>query len=598
MASPSDQNEPIEGSPGDSMAGAFAGFEQQLDQLKKQHTQLKKRAKDLDDRSKQLDEQALEMEKARAEIDALRAEIDASRQQVDEKTAAFEAQEARQGEAEKRLATAERELEDTKRELEARDLELNDRAESIEEMAKRIGELEGQVAKSKGELTRATASAKHLDEERSRSEQLEARVAELEGLERDLEAARARIAELEAGGASSGDTAELERQLAAEQQTVAGLREQLASGGGSDAQARLEQLTLELDMTKSTLKQSEEHSKERLAHEQAKCADLGKKIGKLEQHIAETESRLSAVQEQAQFAGGSRPDSWMVARRARMSKMRRLLREEANKVILAHRTLKERLVEVDEVLSKRAELASAYQTFRAKQSRNTQRAVRQNVIMGTTAVAAVLAVLAALSWFIAGNIKPGEFVATAIVEAEAGNRKLDDAGLASWQQYHEGLLEDPGFLDTVAERMKRRAIEDLASPGMLAKYLAERLVFQSPRDGRIELELRDEGGSKTRRILDTYVVALASTANATRSRRPDGAGTSVVQQAQADGDPLDAQRVQMAAMLFGGSILLTIIGAGGLWKKLTSTKEKFERDTKVEEIVDESNWPDLPSRAA
>jgi hypothetical protein len=244
------------------------------------------------------------------------------------------------------------------------------------------------------------------------------------------------------------------------------------------------------------------------------------------------------------------------------------------------------------VLSRRAELAEAYQAVADAEGRLSRREARNGSVLLVCAIVTIIGVLGALSWFISGRVNPGVHAATATVVADAGNRKLTDADKAGWQAYIEGLMADPAFLESVADRMKRRGIATLATAGAMRSLVTQDLDLQSPETGVVQFELRGEGRSRMERVMDTYVVALASTANHARSRRTDGATTVVSAGAAVRTDPLDQTRLYTAGAMFGGTSLATVLLGGLLWRRMTETKAKFERNARVESILDESTWAD------
>jgi uncharacterized protein YecE (DUF72 family) len=99
--------------------------------------------------------------------------------------------------------------------------------------------------------------------------------------------------------------------------------------------------------------------------------------------------------------------------------------------------------------------------------------------------------------------------------------------LTAWKQFHEALLTDPGLIEVAADRMNRRSIEGLSTPGALTERLTADMNHESPVAGEITVELRGKGQTKTVRVLETYINALVSQSNAVKERRADGLPTII-----------------------------------------------------------------------
>jgi hypothetical protein len=202
----------------------------------------------------------------------------------------------------------------------------------------------------------------------------------------------------------------------------------------------------------------------------------------------------------------------------------------------------------------------------------------KNAMIGAAcAVAVGLAAVAGLSWAVAGQLAPATYAARATIAADArgGNPGADQ--LAEWQRYHESLLKDPALTDLAAERMGRKGIISLSTPGALGMRLNADLSTQSPAPGQLTLELRGPGSTETGRILDTFVTAMVSQANADRERRSDGLGTGITEVAAAGPAPIEDSRLLYAGIIF-------IVGGGGCLggavfalRRINSIKARFDR---------------------
>jgi len=299
---------------------------------------------------------------------------------------------------------------------------------------------------------------------------------------------------------------------------------------------------------------------------------------------------LNTKLEETQSVPKGKSDEWTQKRRARLEKMRSILRGDAEKIRLATDALRSRYDQCEQVLSKRSELAEAYQEISSAQRKYQNREVRSGVFLGLIGMAAITLVLAATSWFVSGRVVPGMYAAKVTLAAASGDSKLTEVEMEQWETYITQLASDPRFLEVAADRMKRRGIGEFGIPGDLATEMNQSLDVASAMPGTIVMEYRGVGAERTERVLDTFSVALSSAANNARARRADSSMTIIEEEATAGDAPLDTRRIEAAGMIFGGGVLLTLILGGVIWKRLSAAKAKFERESSVEALFDDSQW--------
>jgi hypothetical protein len=330
----------------------------------------------------------------------------------------------------------------------------------------------------------------------------------------------------------------------------------------------------------------------------------GGELARTEQAALETEgenrdlkSRLQELEIELEVATAkprANADEFQLHRRRRLARQRRILRDHSLKIRRATEALRDRLEQCDKVLQKRSELAEAYHAIVEMRQRNAKREVRGGVVFGVIGMMAVLGMVAAVSWFVAGRLTPGEYEAGVVISGEGGPRQaLSTEDMEAWQAYTKDKATEPRFLEQAADRMKRRGITTLGTAGELGREVRDRLVIETPSPNQVRLTWRGEGAERTRRILDTYAVALASVSNQERARRTDGATTVIIEEATASSDPLDSTRVETAGMIFGGSTVFTLAFGGFLWRRLSAAKSRFERDSRIDPLMDDSQW-ELP----
>lgn len=486
-----------------------------------------------------------------AEVETLRAELDAMAATAEGRIAEAE---ARAGEAAERAALAERAAAEAESAAGARAAELAGR---VEAESKKAAALEARLKSAEGELA---AAVRTRDEMR---------------------------ASLESAGAESEEAGRLRDALTAAVERIGE-----AETDAAEARAALDALRAETQTEIGSLREAVEQKAKSLGDVERQALEIEGENRDLKAKVDELEIEL----EVANAVPRPNADEFQRGRRRRLTRQRRILRDQSSKIRRATEALRDRLEQCDQVLQKRAELAEAYHAIVEMRQKNAKREVRGGVVFGVIGMMAVLGMLGAASWFVAGGIAPGEYAASVVIAGEGGPRQAvaaDDA--EAWQAYMVGLASDPRFLEQAAERMKRRGITTLGTAGELGREARDRLVVETPSPREIRLEWRGEGADRTRRILDTYAVAMASVSNQARARRTDGVTTVISAESKASDRPLDTRRMEAAGMVFGGTAGFTLLLGGFLWRRLSAAKARFERDSRMEPLLDDSRW-ELPTR--
>ncbi|MEL6741510.1 MAG: hypothetical protein AAFP26_12715, partial [Planctomycetota bacterium] len=406
--------------------------------------------------------------------------------------------------------------------------------------------------------------------------------ARVDELDRELEAARAAEGELTAS------VARLEGEVAAERE-----RADRAAGGAGEAaealQSRVEMLERELASAQGRVAELEKEAKALRASAVDPAAAT--EAERLRGEVAQLRMKLAA-------GGAKISDAGVKLRRERLKRARELMRGESDKLRRAADAVRQRFEQSEQVLAKRAELAGAYREFVDLREKTTKREVRSSAYLAGSALMLAIVMLAGASWFVAGQVMPGRHAAVVALQASGGSREPTADELVGWQSYHETLLNEPSFLGTVADRMKRRGIASLSSPGQLRAALDQGLTHDSPQAGTLRLELVGEGEARTLRVLDTFSTAIASVSNANRTRRGDGLSTVLASEPRLLDGALDMKQVYTAAGVFGGCLFVFFVLVGGLWQRMYRSKAEFERSHSVEAVIDEMGWVDEPERNA
>lgn len=493
-----------------------------------------------------------------AEVETLRAELDAmaatAEGRIAEAVAQANAAEARAAQEAERAAAVELSAAEAESAAGARAAELAGR---VEAESKKAAALEARLKSAEGELAAAVRTRDEMQ------------------------------ASLESAGVESEEAARLRDAL-----TAAVDRITEAESDAAAARDALDALRAETETEIGSLREAVEQKAKSLGDVERQALEIEGENRDLKAKVDELEIEL----EVANAAPRPNADEFQRGRRRRLTRQRRILRDQSSKIRRATEALRDRLEQCDQVLQKRAELAEAYHAIVEMRQKNAKREVRGGVVFGVIGMMAVLGMLGAASWFVAGGIAPGEYAASVVIAGEGGPRQAvaaDDA--EAWQAYMVGLASDPRFLEQAAERMKRRGITTLGTAGELGREARDRLVVETPSPREIRLEWRGEGADRTRRILDTYAVAMASVSNQARARRTDGVTTVISAESKASDRPLDTRRMEAAGMVFGGTAGFTLLLGGFLWRRLSAAKARFERDSRMEPLLDDSRW-ELPTR--
>ncbi len=553
--------------------------------------------KSLATRTEQLEEQAQQAARVRGELEQVRKVSVERRDQI-------EALEARLGELEKggpdaseRLARATAKIEalnaraqDAEAGVAARDKKIQELQRTVRDGAEASPEAERQKTEQRrlrAQIVEADKRAKQADERAgalqaeldARTSELESRAAELEARTKELGESRAQ--QVEVGKLTQ--TLEAARKALGERKNeIDGLRKKLEEAEAEAAEnlkkgkgVKLEAARQEIESLQSDLRGLRENA--------AASADEA-----LRAEVESLRAELDTAHNSQAELSGVPVDT--AVRRRRLQQQKSILREQTLKLRRASEAVRQRHDQCEKILSKRAQLAEAHQAIAEKQAKIANVKARSGAMWLTLGLVTLTTMLGGLSWLVAGQVSPGEYAARAVIIADGGARELTDEDLAAWQIYHENLTRDPRLLENVSDRLERRGFRDLKEVAAIGRLVSEKLDTVSPRPGRLDFELRDQGAGRTQRVLDTYVVALASVANQNRVRRADGATTRVETAAQIIPDPLDETRVVTAGGIFGGSMFLTLVVGVGAWRRMARAKERFERDHRVGVIEDESQW--------
>jgi len=597
-------------------AGRTAALREELEQVRKVSHERREQINTLEERlnasqgdeSEQVSQAQAQISEAQAKIDELTAELESTRTGAAQHEAASIAlrQEIEKLSSGQNGQVADREKANKEvRQLRDELVQVDKRAQLAEQRAEAAmgalddqrGELERQVKRVQGEAATATDETSKL---RFQLSELERSLDEANRGRDEERKARAETEEKLKNAPASGK-GKNSKEFSALRDENAELRAKLLSAGGSGSREHTEHLdnALRESNDRIELLEGELAGARQQLSDAGDGAEAAKALNEARSEVSELESTVKLLNEQltkTREATGQGLDPAATLRRERLSKQRTLARAQSAKVRRASEGLRDRFQQCEQILQKRAKLAEAHQAIAEKEAKIVHKNAKSGAMWLVLGMATLIGILAGVSWLIAGRVAPGMYAARAVVIADGGSRTLTADNLDSWQKYHEDLTQDPRLIETVADRLERRGMSDLAAPGDLTTVLEAGLDTQSPHAGRLELEFRGLGATHTQRVLDTYVVAMTSVANANRVRRVDGASTRVEVDAEAFPEPLDQTRLIYAGAILGGGVLFSMIVGLGAYRKMASTKARFEHDNRVDVLTDDSGWG-VPERA-
>ena len=600
-----------------------------------------------DARSEELQRAESQLREQAESIGRLESEIAAHKESDEARVIELEALRKAAEDAREALAQAERDAQEREAEMEqlARvlDTQAADASEQIKTQTQQIidleasrGRLEDEIAQLRSALDstdqsadeqiaalrealqvagdQITQHARERDSARRDAGDLKSELNELRtraekdaiGVARLREQVTAKEAELEKTRASLEATiADLREQLEAATDGVArigaerdSLRKQIESFSGSDAEGH-EQLLRELDALRASLASVEDKASKtrKIADDRQQLADsLTEKIGELTRENKSLAERIDELSMPAGAAtvrvvdpppGPARDAVWVARRRKRLRRSRELIARQSAKVRKASALLNERFEQCEAMLAHRATVVEAHRAVEelGEKLKRRKAAMRS----GWLAVAAVVAItaLSGLSWMSASIFVPAEHAGTIRIAAQA-TRPLAQAEMDEWRSYHTSLLRDPRFAEKAAERFDQRGVPGLTSPTAVQQRFERDLAILQEPDAAITLEWRGAGRGAVVRELDTVARTLVSEANAARMRRAVGVSAQV--EGDVDpGDPIDNQRVIVAAAgILGGSALLLIF-VWASYRRLVSQRGDLERPVVLDEVL-EAEW--------
>lgn len=641
---PSETNESVKASGGGGAApsdilsadplGALNQLESHFGAIKRMHAEVA-------EREAKLGEQLAELAAQRQKLEAELATVSSDRQ-----TVASEREELQR--AQDDILQKLQSIDDARRELEAKARQVAaereqaqlDRAAAnqlIQELEERESHVQSTLMQVEAREQTLAAQARRQEADQSAREAVvrekEIAVAQKErAAGKDAEQLRREVESLKQKLASGGDTATAAREQVA---ALEAQLEQLKSESETrlaDVQTRLAASTAALasrDAEIAHLKSELETIQKRVAAAEAKLAEHAKAppapaapaqaaapapdlskyetaIKLLTERLKKAEGEKNALAKQldstleemetdrATSASSISKDEYTArvqSRRARLRRYKGLLQAQARKLMQAQSALAKRQSEAEQVLAQRSRIVAAMTTLQRREAEVAKQKSRSATAAMMFYATAGLAVLLALSWGAAYKLAPATYAARAVLHGDGQGRAPSDPEFVAWQQYVQSLVDDPQMIEQAAERLDRRGIAELASGGTLRQELKSTLYTDISTPKAITLEIRGDNAARTEIVLDTLVSTLVSTANGTRSQRPDGIAVAVSQPAATTDAPIKDQRLMYTGGIFATSATL-FLGVGTLvGRRLGRLKRSANEDEMLDDAFGDSDDP-------
>jgi len=387
-----------------------------------------------------------------------------------------------------------------------------------------------------------------------------------------------------------------QEQIAERDALVAELRGKLKEAGGvnKSLNQRLEEASM---MSKAVSNGDERVAMAEIAKRDQAIAMLKQRLDQAEEHASNLADTLEAMKAAGPFDAqvddrGAEQERCAdpATRRERLRRYKSLLQSQARKIVTAQTALAKRHADCEQVLHQRARLANIAAEITRREKKIDSAKARSGASAALLYAVATLAILGVISWQVAGQLWPGTYVATAVVEADTHGRQPNETELATWQNYHTQLLENPAMIEMAAERMARRGIVQYGSPAELRAKLKADLYHQSSMPGSLTIELKHEGAEKSKTVLDTFITSLKSISDAQRDQRPDDLGIVIAQAATVGAEPLSDARLERAGALLAGGALAAGLFGMVIWSRLARAKHTFEHAQAVDSALNEVDW--------
>jgi len=367
-------------------------------------------------------------------------------------------------------------------------------------------------------------------------------------------------------------------------------------------QHNVEDLQRELIATQAMLDQREEalrvlaqrllNGEERTVQAGAELDGLSREVRTLREENARLSDELSAavaaaseakVHKRSSNLAPEFVDDFNAHRRKRLVAMRTALSVQMRKLFAAKSAIERKSQQCEEVLAARKALSETSQRVESERKRLERLAARNKSAQFVFFCLASLVVISALAWQIGGQLVPATYAVRASLKAEVVGREMRADEVAEWTSSHQKLVSDPEVLALAASRFAQRGMAALGTAAQLKQRFDADLTVLPEAAGRLTMELRGQGKERTQRELETFILAIAASANGSKESRGDGAATAIDESPKASGEPISDPRLQTVLIIGGIGAALASLGLFAAYRMMVSGKQRFEHDLKIAE---------------
>ncbi|MFG0257991.1 MAG: hypothetical protein ACF8GE_08835 [Phycisphaerales bacterium JB043] len=469
--------------------------------------------------------------------------------------------------------------------LEARLEELQRIADEAQSGTERIDELERSLASSQEERDslrqQNDASQEELGTLRQTIESLESTLSESSGSQEQLDALEQQLREV----TSQRDTLEQQTQSLRGELEEAGSCddevERLASSLKSASEERdaLASRIASLEEENSSLRESMENADSN-PDTQALQSEIDRRdlvIEKLSAKLEDVESQREALKAQTSQQHTSADSQHAATRMMRLRKMKKLLQSEGKKLSVARKSIAQKHSEAQKVLEQRNSIAKERTSLREREAKILKMARRNSIARVAFMLAIAIGILGFGAWEVAKMV-PARYLVNATVQAR-GPMAGDESELTAWREHMTAMLTNTRLIDTAAERMKRRGIEEYASAPRLSELVNNQIEFTFPSPDTIQFSLVGMGDLDTERVLETYLAVFVSVTNDAAASYGGSVSASITQAPQAEERPIDTERQLMLAGGIWGGVTFLVLGVS-VWasRAFASATARLRKD--------------------
>lgn len=556
--------------------------EQHRKQLEETRRDLEITARTLSDRRAQLDAQQTEIEQSQESIQVMRLDLEARGQMLEVQSTHLDARQMQLDEQRVALDTDRREVRNLKKNV-ALEKDL------FHEQQLRLEEAQRDLASREADFLQASSN---LETSRKAAEvtfsEGEARRAMLEEQAARLEEGTRRLEEMQATVRAAAQKLTEKQQMVRLQtsRSVARLRDWQQKRRLEMAEER-KQLRLNTRKTLTRLRQWQLAQNEEIKKQTAEAKQQAQ----------------SAVQHDAQVA---ELRDVLQRRRARLGKLRTLIRETRRKVadqvasawrqsesLKAHaEALETQRHYAREVVEKRNAVMELQHLLSEAEQRMIRRWGIQHALSWAGRALICLLLCLGVSYQVSDRLATRTYVASAAARFIANDTATGDTWIADQLKT---FTSDP-MLDRTAVEIRRNGYTGPAQPEHLRQVLS-RLTIHSPTPGMLYFELTGPDSAEITAVLDGVMRAVARpvpTANKDQEKvaSPSSSPPSYViaQPAKLAPNPIFDNQFQLNAIIFGGSVLVTLLMVTVLGFSLIRTRRAATDEIDFAGISDDKQW--------